>query len=252
MSSKMIGHNQALIAVVPKTPIKRKPKAIKVDVVVPDIDVALKTKRKNSTIIKEGQDKPKVKKENHYVDNEKFFKELIQWQQDMEYSEANDTVKPKIPEYIGSCILKICERLSSLHYFAKYPYRDEMVLNAIENCIKKLRNFNAKKTANPFAYYTQISYYSFISTIADENKRKYNKYRHILDKLASGNLASSPEYTSDIAEHIMDNVELQVDYLQEFVSSYEAKNKAKVIAAKKSKMVDDLIVDEDDNEGAIL
>ena len=39
------------------------------------------------------------------------------------------------------------------------------------------RNFNPKKSKNPFAYFTQIIYYAFLRRIAKEKKQLYVKYK---------------------------------------------------------------------------
>ena len=44
---------------------------------------------------------------------------------------------PVVPDYIAECFLKICEGLSHKANFVRYTYREEMVMDAVENCLKQ-------------------------------------------------------------------------------------------------------------------
>ena len=67
--------------------------------------------------------------------------------------------------------MQICENLSRSGKFVGYSWREEMVNDAIVSCIKFARNFNPEKSENPFAFYTQIAYNSFLKRIGQENQR---------------------------------------------------------------------------------
>jgi hypothetical protein len=59
-----------------------------------------------------------------------------------------------------------------------------MVMDAVENCIKAIGNYNidaATRTGTPnaFAYFTQICYYAFIRRIMREKKQQDIKFRFI-------------------------------------------------------------------------
>ena len=54
-----------------------------------------------------------------------------------------------------------------------------MILDAIENCLIYMDNFDPKKSSNPFAYFTQITYYAFLRRIQKEKKHLQTKYRYI-------------------------------------------------------------------------
>ena len=89
--------------------------------------------------------------------------------------------RPKVPEYIGECILKIANGLSNRPNFINYTYKDEMISDGIENCLQYIYNFNPKKSKNPFAYFTQIIYYAFIRRIQKEKKQTTIKNRLIME-----------------------------------------------------------------------
>ena len=47
-----------------------------------------------------------------------------------------------IDDYIAECFLKIAEGLSHKSNFIRYTYREEMVMDAVENCLKAIENYN--------------------------------------------------------------------------------------------------------------
>ena len=111
----------------------------------------------------------------HYVNNADFLAALIEHKKNVKAAEEAGLPKPIIPNYIGDCILKIANHLAYKPNFINYSYRDDMVLDGIENCIQYLDNFNPDKSSNPFAYFTQIIYYAFLRRITKEKKQSYIK-----------------------------------------------------------------------------
>jgi len=59
--------------------------------------------------------------------------------------------------------------------FINYSYREDMILDGIQNCLQYIDNFDPEKSSNPFAYFTQIIYYAFLRRIAEEKKQTYIK-----------------------------------------------------------------------------
>lgn len=119
----------------------------------------------------------------HYVDNKKLFAELVKFKAKV----ARQTrTKPVIPEYIGECLLKIATRLSNKPNFANYSFKDDMISDAIENCLLYMHNFDPKKSQNPFAYFTQIIHFAFIRRIEREKKYVYTKYKYALHQAHQG------------------------------------------------------------------
>ena len=56
-----------------------------------------------------------------------------------------------------------------------------MICDGIENCVRYIHNFNPEKSKNPFAYFTQIIYFSFLRRISMEKKQLEIKNK-ILEK----------------------------------------------------------------------
>ena len=124
---------------------------------------------------------------DHYVDNKQFLLEMIKWKKEIREAEDSGDEKPPVSEYIGTCFLKIAERLCSKSNFMNYPYKDEMIGDGIENCLMYAHNFNPRKSKNPFSYFTQIIYYAFLRRIEREKKQGYIKYK-LTEEMDDGTL----------------------------------------------------------------
>lgn len=117
----------------------------------------------------------------HYVNNKDFLDAIIEMKRKAKEAEEKGLPKPIVSDYIGECILKIATHLSYKPNFINYSYRDDMILDGVENCIQYIDNFNPDKSSNPFAYFTQIIYYAFLRRIAKEKKQSYIKGKLIQD-----------------------------------------------------------------------
>ena len=117
----------------------------------------------------------------HYVNNADFLAAIAEYKRQVKEAEDKGLPKPIVSNYIGECILKIANHLSYKPNFINYSYRDDMILDGIENCIQYIDNFDPSKSNNPFAYFTQIIYYAFLRRIAKEKKQAYIKGKLIQD-----------------------------------------------------------------------
>ena len=124
------------------------------------------------------QDKP------HYVNNKDFSYAVVDYVTILNEARDAGSELPIVPDYIASCFLKIAEGLSHKSNFIRYTYREEMVMDAVENCLKAIENYNleaATRTGKPnaFAYFTQISWYAFLRRIAKEKKQQDVKIKYM-------------------------------------------------------------------------
>ena len=113
----------------------------------------------------------------HYVNNKEFSQAVVDYVNSANDARDKGESEPTIPNYIGECFLKISEGLSHKPNFISYTYREEMVMDAVENCIKAIMNYDITKATrtglpNAFAYFTQISYYAFLRRIAKEKRQQ--------------------------------------------------------------------------------
>lgn len=118
---------------------------------------------------------------SHYVDNKEFLAAMKEFRASVLAAKEANAEPPKIPNYVGDCILKIATHLSYKPCFINYSYRDDMILDGVENCIQYINNFDPDKSSNPFSYFTQIIYFAFLRRIEKEKKQSYIKSKIIHD-----------------------------------------------------------------------
>ena len=124
------------------------------------------------------------KKSIHYVNNADFSTAVVSYVEKVEKARKEETDIPKVPDYIAQCFLRIAEGLSHKANFIRYTYREEMVMDAVENCLKAIGNYNleaATRTGKPnaFAYFTQITWYAFLRRITKEKKQQEIKLKYL-------------------------------------------------------------------------
>ena len=124
------------------------------------------------------------KKSIHYVNNADFSNAVVEYVERVEKAKQNKTTIPKVPDYVAQCFLRIAEGLSHKGNFIRYTYREEMVMDAVENCLKAISNYNleaATRTGKPnaFAYFTQITWYAFLRRITKEKKQQDIKLKYL-------------------------------------------------------------------------
>lgn len=125
------------------------------------------------------------KRVKHYVNNRELYDALVVYQRARRAS-TDDATRPEIPRYVGVCLMMICDRLSMKPNFIGYSYRDEMIADAIENCVAAVDNFDPDRGKNPFAYFTQIAYNAMIRRIGREKKQSYVKHKHMEHMMTMG------------------------------------------------------------------
>jgi hypothetical protein len=128
--------------------------------------------------------KIKPKDKPHYVNNRQFSYAVVDYVNSVLLAESENREPPKVTNYIAECFLKIAEGLSHKSNFIRYTYREEMVMDAVENCLRAIHNYDieaATRTGlpNAFAYFTQICYYAFLRRIAKEKKQQDVKFKYI-------------------------------------------------------------------------
>ncbi len=155
-----------------------------------------------------------MKKKEHYVNNKEFLAALISYRQDVAVAKDKGEPKPRVPEYIGDCFLKIATHLSYRPNFVNYMFKDDMICDGIENCLQYIDNFDPEKSQNPFAYFTQIIYFAFLRRIQREKKQLDIKTR-ILEKSGFDEVftadTSALGYDSSSMNSIKESLEIKVN-----------------------------------------
>jgi len=142
--------------------------------------------------------KVKPKEKPHYVNNKEFSQAVVDYCTTVQKARDQKESTPVVTDYIATCFLKIAEGLSHKSNFVRYTYREEMVMDAVENCLKAIENYDIEAATrsgkpNAFAYFTQISWYAFLRRIQKEKKQQDIKLKYISE--------------ADVAEFLEENTE---------------------------------------------
>lgn len=182
----------------------------------------------------------KPKQKPHYVNNKDFSLAVVEYVEKADSARNTGEAIPKVTDYIATCFLKIAEGLSHKANFIRYTYREEMVMDAVENCLKAIGNYNieaATRTGNPnaFAYFTQICYYAFLRRIAKEKKQQEVKFKFIeqsgIEEFMEfgdgyGNTGVEQQFVDELRSRI-ERVRHTDTQIKEFAKEEKAKEKAK-------------------------
>lgn len=175
-----------------------------------------------------------AKKAAHYVDNEKFLDALIKFKESCDLAVANNQDKPVLPNYIGECFIKISEHLAYKGNFINYSFRDDMISDAIENCLIAAEKFDPNKSKNPFAYYTQIVYFAFIRRIQKEKKEQAKKYK-LIENLDVEDIITQEGDSNEVSVQVLDYIKKQLDTIdpdRRIIPSQKSVKLAEEITAK--------------------
>jgi len=162
------------------------------------------------------------RKSIHYVNNADFSSAVVEYVTVVQKAKADEITLPIVPDYIAQCFLKIAEGLSHKSNFIRYTYREEMVMDAVENCLKAIENYNleaATRTGKPnaFAYFTQISWYAFLRRIAKEKKQQDIKFKYLTNSGVEAfmDVGAAGEFQNIVASNFVDQLKDRIDKVKD-------------------------------------
>jgi len=187
--------------------------------------------------------KIKPKDKPHYVNNKEFSWAVVDYCKLVAEAKKLEEKLPVVTDYIAMCFLRISEGLSHKSNFVRYTYREEMVMDAVENCLKAIENYNieaATRTGKPnaFAYFTQISWYAFLRRIAKEKKQQDIKMKFIAqstiedftDVEAGGVGEAVGQHFVDTLKSRIDTIKVKDTEMKEIVKAERKKQKSRAVA----------------------
>ena len=161
----------------------------------------------------------------NYINNKEFYALLQDFKAKCKEGELNNQPTPRVPEDIGKCFMMIATKLSTKGNFSGYTYKDEMICDALENCVVAVHSFNPEKSKNPFAYFTQIIWYAFLRRIEKEKKQTYVKYKSLERLVVDADLMDDDNYK---------NFDITNEKMKPIIDKFEQKkNTKKKVVAKK-------------------
>lgn len=179
---------------------------------------------------------PVPKKTRHYVDNNRLVEALAVWAEAKQKARTEGKEEPRMPEYVGACILDIATNQAKKHNFSGYSYKDIMIDNAVENVLIYIGNFNPTAPTksgkpNAFGYISKMVYFSFTRTIQEEHREAYYKYKSY--ELMGGSAIFDGEGEEELMNiGVSDPHSIHNDFMSK-IYEYESKMEAKKEASKK-------------------
>ena len=179
----------------------------------------------------------------HYVNNADFSQAVVDYVKTVNEATKNNEKRPIVPDYIAQCFLRIAEGLSHKSNFIRYTYREEMVMDGVENCLKAIENYNieaATRTGKPnaFAYFTQITWYAFLRRIAKEKKQQDVKLKYLtqsgIENFIDNDLGD--DMSQQVAGAFVDTLRHRIDKIK--TADTEIKEYVKLEKKKRRRTVD--------------
>jgi hypothetical protein len=177
------------------------------------------------------------RKSIHYVNNADFSQAVVEYVERVNVAKAKNKPLPVVTDYIAQCFLRIAEGLSHKSNFIRYTYREEMVMDAVENCLKAIGNYDleaATRTGKPnaFAYFTQITWYAFLRRIAKEKKQQDVKLKYLTQSGIENfvDLELGDEMSQQVVGAFVDNLRDRIDKVKQqdtVINDYAKQEKRK-------------------------
>ena len=184
------------------------------------------------------------RKSIHYVNNADFSQAVVDYVTSANEAKNNNQKIPKVTNYIAQCFLRIAEGLSHKSNFIRYTYREEMVMDAVENCLKAINNYDieaATRTGKPnaFAYFTQITWFAFLRRIAKEKKQQEVKMKYLASSGIENFIMNEngDEVSKQVAEFFVDTLKTRIDRVKTVDNEVKEYNKIEK-KKRRSKNVD--------------
>jgi len=156
----------------------------------------------------------------HYVNNNDFSNAVCDYVEEVQKAKKKKQKVPTVPNYVAESFLKIAEGLSHKSNFVRYTYREEMVMDAVENCLRAIENYDieaATRTgkANAFAYFTQITWYAFLRRIAKEKKQQEIKLKWLSQIDISEFIEEGNDETNSQIQSFVDGLRERIDRVKD-------------------------------------
>ena len=167
----------------------------------------------------------------HYVNNALFSQSVVDHVISVREAEAAGEKIPQMPRYVAECFLKISEGLSHKSNFVRYTYREEMVMDAVENCLKAIENYDIEtatrsKNPNAFSYFTTISWYAFLRRIQKEKKQQDIKMKY-MSEADVGQFVVGQDYDGNTqAQPVIESLRLRIDTVKDADTQFKEYMKA--------------------------
>ena len=147
-----------------------------------------------------------------YVSNILLYETYVEWYAAIELAKEEGIDEPQIPPFIVDAMIKIANRLSYKPNFVGYTFKDDMISDALYDCVRFSKKFNLTKSTNPFSYITTICFNAFLRRIDKEKTQSYTKAMIVLESPMS-------EMFNQINTDDSEYKNMYIEFLKDFGSS---------------------------------
>lgn len=182
----------------------------------------------------------KAQEKPHYVNNKDFTNAVIEYCTEVQACRKAGKPEPMVTNYLAESLLKINERLSHKSNFVRYTYREEMVMDGVENCLKALANFDPTASTrggkpNAFGYFTQISWFAFLRRIQKEKRQQDLKLRYIAESGLDEFMVDPDEdpEVAKVVQNFVDSLRRRIDDVKEKDEKFNTYKKQRISNRRK-------------------
>jgi len=119
-----------------------------------------------------------------FVNNEEFYNLLKEYK---ETKETNPKRNKEVHDRLGEIFLIMGKNLLYRHNFINYTkdWKDEMLSDGCFNCCRYIDSFDVDKNSSPFAYFSQVLYFSYVQVLNKEKKIKFQREK-VVEEIWNG------------------------------------------------------------------
>ena len=160
-------------------------------------------------------------------DNERVIGILRDWIPARKKALAEGTPLPMIPNYVAVQVDRIISKMSTRYNYRDYPYREDMVAEAVVNILRYLHTFDVghigrKGKINFFSWVTMCADRSFARKLNIEEEHNYIKLRSFEEAGGFAALSDDPDF---LQQAFVDTTGIGMDF-RERIGTFEEKKEA--------------------------
>lgn len=140
-----------------------------------------------------------------YINGKELHEELSLYYYAYQDAIKNNTEKPSISEKLGDAFMQIANRMMSRPNFYGYSYKDDMISDAIMQCIAKVHTYDPSRAnveyPSAFGWVSQLCWNAALGRIKKEQHQSSVKARLIREKLSSDFIQHGVDADNDISDN---------------------------------------------------
>ena len=177
--------------------------------------------------------------DNYYVDPKKFTQEVQAHSVMARKALKKKKTPPQPNRYVSDCIMKMSYKYATKGNWNGYSWKEDMVGDAIEVCVRTLNNGTFDPTReNAFAYFTSIIHNAFIARWKEEKGQLYSARKYLehnyTNYVQDGNEGVMFQNYKEFMEHTHDTADF---FERRNTKEYRAQNKGKNRRGPKGKSI---------------